>query len=451
MFFNKLIPLIRFNKFFEVQGKKGQSLVEIAISMPILIFLLIGVFEVGSALRSYLVLVNINREITRFAVRPGYLDFSTEDTIKESYGSVFRWVGDANAGNWDASKIKNSGQLDLDFGDDGSSTLIVSHVVVDTGKPCEDINDPECNNCDDFLDPSHPTFYKDDIIVHPDKGGMEYQAESFGPSETSTGDRSSKINYDVLAAELAQQNNKFNCEIIKRGGVPSSNNVIVTEMYHDQPQLFGFPLISNPFTDPVPLYTHTVMRLIGASRSTGSVNFSNINAIGPLCLAYPLTSPQSVIDSSSIGSKIDILGGAGPSDWGWLTWNPSEDDENYLNDELAYYQISGNDYTNPNEPDDHSLSVGDYVTSMNGTINSNDTRDLMTGLVGRDIIIPIWDDTSPNGFIQLDNPNKPPPKVGAYLISSFVKVRITFEDDIQITPNKKIFATYLGVADECMP
>ncbi|MCB0197471.1 MAG: hypothetical protein KDJ65_36325, partial [Anaerolineae bacterium] len=81
---------------------------------------------------------------------------------------------------------------------------------------------------------------------------------------------------------------------------------------------------------------------------------------------------------------------------------------------------------------------------MNGTVNSSDTRDLMLSLVGQEIIIPIWDDTSPNGFVKLDNPNAPPPKVGAYLISSFVKVRIDAASDIHITPKKEIFATYLG-------
>ncbi|MCB0197472.1 MAG: pilus assembly protein [Anaerolineae bacterium] len=343
MVFNKLVSLIRCNKIFDVQGKKGQSLVEIAIAMPILIFLLIGVFEVGSALRSYLVLVNVNREITRFAVRPGYLDFSTEATIDDSYKSVFNWVGSANAGEWVEDSI-NNGQLDLDFKDGGSSTLIVSHVVVNTGIPCADKKGEPLTECDcsELDDPAYETFNYDDIIIHPDMGGKGYQAQSFGPASTSTGDRSTKIDYDILTADLTKENNKFNCEILNRGGVPSSNNVIITEMYHDQPQLFGFPLISNPFTDPVPLYTHTVMRLLEGTRGI------NQNTIGPMCLAYPLTAPQSIIDSSSVGTKIDILGGAGPSDWGWLTWNPGEDDENYLNAELEYKQMSANDYTNSN-------------------------------------------------------------------------------------------------------
>ena len=107
--------------------EKGQSLVEMALAAPILIFLLIGVFEVGWAIRSYVVLVNVNREITRFAVRPGYLDFSDESTVAASYGKVRSWV--------DTSL---TGQLDMNFDEtDGNATLIISHLVADTGMPCD--------------------------------------------------------------------------------------------------------------------------------------------------------------------------------------------------------------------------------------------------------------------------------------------------------------------------
>ncbi len=50
-----------FNKLGKATAGPGQSLVEIAITAPLLIFLLLGVFEVGWALRGYLVLVNVNR------------------------------------------------------------------------------------------------------------------------------------------------------------------------------------------------------------------------------------------------------------------------------------------------------------------------------------------------------------------------------------------------------
>ncbi|MCB0224517.1 MAG: pilus assembly protein, partial [Anaerolineae bacterium] len=86
--------------------EKGQSLVEIMIVTPLLIFLMIGVFEVGWALRGYLVLVNVNREITRYSVRPGYMNFSTQQKVGDSWQSIRKWVDTAVTGqlplNFDA-------------------------------------------------------------------------------------------------------------------------------------------------------------------------------------------------------------------------------------------------------------------------------------------------------------------------------------------------------------
>ena len=75
----------RSNEKLLTRPAKGQSLVEMAIITPLLIFFMLGIFEVGWALRNYLVLVNVNREITRFAVRPGYLNFSTLADVNTSF------------------------------------------------------------------------------------------------------------------------------------------------------------------------------------------------------------------------------------------------------------------------------------------------------------------------------------------------------------------------------
>jgi len=53
---------------------RGQGLVEFALILPILILLLIGVVEIGYALRSYLIVVNADREGCRFAARGRFSD-----------------------------------------------------------------------------------------------------------------------------------------------------------------------------------------------------------------------------------------------------------------------------------------------------------------------------------------------------------------------------------------
>ena len=418
--------------------EKGQSLVEMAIITPLLIFLLLGVFEVGHAVRGYLALVNVNREITRFSVRPGYLDFTDVGTIDTSYQKVREWV-DVSLGQQLNMDFTNTG----DINNTGNATLIVSHVVVDTGFPCEDMDPKKCD-CDDFDDPSYNPYPDDDIIVYPTKPGMWYQAKAYGPAETTTGDRSSKIDFKSLVEnELIPQNNKFNCELIQKGGVASANNMIVTELFLDKPQLFGFPFISNPLTDPVPLYTHTTMRLVSGARDL----LDNTDTVGPLCMAYPITFHQDIFDdpdNPSIPQWIDAYEGSSSGNFGWITWNPASSNNNagYVEKELKIPQLSMNDYTNVEDPSDHSLSIGDSVSTKTGIANSSGVDDQLQLLVGKEIIIPIYVESPGTG------------SGSAYVISHFAKIKV---DQICLPRNgqqcdgkneKQIKATFLGYVDD---
>ncbi len=62
------------NKFRKKEN--GQSLVEMAVIAPILIFMLIGLFEVGYALWGYMTLLSVDRETDRYAAISGALDYS---------------------------------------------------------------------------------------------------------------------------------------------------------------------------------------------------------------------------------------------------------------------------------------------------------------------------------------------------------------------------------------
>jgi hypothetical protein len=415
--------------------KEGQSLVEMAIAVPLLLFLMIGVFEVGWALRGYLVLVNVNREATRYAVRPGYMDFSTEESMALSYSKVLTWTQDSLAA-----------QLKLNFNDlGGNSTLIISHLVVNTGLACEDENDNACDDCSDFRDPDYvedEAFATDDLILHPKMPGQAYQQKRFGPATGATGySRASRVNFtEIIENDLIPINNDFNCEMIKRGGSPSSSNAIVTELFYDQPQLFGFPFVSNPFTDPVPLYSHTVMRIVDASR--GELT-TNIDTLGPICMAYPFTLKERTFVP---GTTYDIFDGQSdygqPQDSrGYLGWFPDGTlSTQTLSDELSFPQLSITTYENALVPGDKSLSVGDYVKSIRG--NQAGLIDQIRGLAGQEIVIPVWD--------VFNGPED------AYHISQFIRVRIrgTTAADIDLNSGGAgnppfIMATYLGPAENC--
>jgi hypothetical protein len=423
-----------------------------AITAPILIFMMIGVFEIGWGLRGYIILTNINREITRFAVRPGYLDFSTKADVITSYNRIYDWVETAN-----------SGELPLNFAADstGNVSLIVSHVVIDTGFPFDVSNSAYDNpatewNCN-VLDPTHASynpsviFTDDDLIIHPGISTYAYQAMTFpDPISATRAIPASRIDYASLVSQtLIPQNNKFNCEIIKKGGVASANNVMITQMFFNQEHLFGFPFISNTVTDPVPMYAHTSMRLSTAARSSGSQSGSivdNISTTGPVCAAMPIIIEEDqLVGAQPDVTQLDILDGNEGGDWGWLVWNPAEDDENYLQRELKYPQLSLNDFTNTALTSDHTLNVGDHVKSYNGLADSSDIRTALQDLVGETIIVPVWNGTT--GFVTDNIPSLHPSDVKSYVITRFIKVRINV-DGIKLTPDKAIMATYVGPADD---
>lgn len=405
-------------------AKQGQGLVEMAVVTPIIIFMMIGTFEVGWALRSYLVLVNVSREATRFAIRPGYLDFSEGQRDAVGYEAVLT-----------QTHASLSRRLPLDF--ETNSQLIISHLVVDTGWPC----DPEANiadcDCDAFTDPAAnynaaQAYTYDDLMLHPNSGDRDFYVTAF-PTTTIT---ATLLNYAVEVEERAHQNNRFNCELMKKGGIPSANNYIVTELSYEQPQLFGFPLISNPLTDPIPLYTRTSMRMIAGAR-----NFEQADVVGPLCDAYPFTLHEDQV-VGQLNQPVDIFGGPGGSDFGWLAWNPAQaigsNSTRYLRDELRTGRTPLNDFINARDATDTRLSVGDYVASMQGDKAAVESSNkLVSGLIGQTIRIPLYDSFSHGSGGERD----------AYRVAGFAWVRINSASDINL-PGKTVYATYLGDAGE---
>jgi hypothetical protein len=65
-------------KKWQLRGNRGQSLVELALTLPLLLLMFAGLIEIGAALRNYLVVVNANREGTRFAARGRWFDSDEE-------------------------------------------------------------------------------------------------------------------------------------------------------------------------------------------------------------------------------------------------------------------------------------------------------------------------------------------------------------------------------------
>jgi hypothetical protein len=213
--------------------ESGQSLVEMVLITPLLLLMFLGVLEVGWALRGYLVLVNASREGARFAARGRYLDFSQPTYDSIGYPLVLDHISDTIAS-----------QLAVDFTSPHSNAaVIMSHYFVDTGDS---------------------SVLTDDLVLTP-REVPTYWVRYGKPIASS-------VDIDELTAQLIAENIQFNTLLKQRdpAAPPSVNSVIIVELYYEQRQLLGVPIISNRFTDPVPLYTYTMMRIASDARASGT-------------------------------------------------------------------------------------------------------------------------------------------------------------------------------------
>lgn len=198
---------------------KGQALVEMAIITPVLIFLLIGVLEIGWMLRGYLILTNANREAARFAVRQNYLDFNSDDI---GYEKV-----------WTHTLESISGQIPFD---ENHGTMLISYIhIVATCTQTLAISTPL----------NVPTYTWKYPITSPE---------------------TTNLNYIEISDRALQDQIRHACDEEYFNFIPSNSDMVTVEMWYRHSQLFGFPLISNPLTDPVPMYANTTFRKAPDSR-----------------------------------------------------------------------------------------------------------------------------------------------------------------------------------------
>lgn len=195
---------------------KGQALVETAIILPILLIMMIGVLEVGWALRGYLVLSNANREAARWAAKRNSLDFSQpnpgyEDVLAHTNATI-------------------GGQIPFTT----SGTMIVSYFHFDV--PCTG------------------TF----TVTTPIQVSTYTWKYPISATETT------KMDYTELIEREFQQQRAYACSLVGTSYAPQEHNLIAVEMWYYQKQLLGFPGIN--LFDPVPFYTHSVFRRYESER-----------------------------------------------------------------------------------------------------------------------------------------------------------------------------------------
>ena len=226
-----------------LRHKKGQSLVEVAIFAPLLIFILMGVFEVGYAIRNYMIILNASREGARFAARPQYLDAGYEVIFNHTKSSIAE---------------------QLDFENKGD--IVVSILESDSNLPCNPNTLDDMNGNRKFSpDPQIPGVQTD---WWPDCDCSLVATNPYTPYQslittTTYISESTRLDLQDLMLNLSEENNVHNCLAMKKTTliIPTINRSVAVEVFYEHNQLFGFPFISNPFTDPITLHAYTIMRI----------------------------------------------------------------------------------------------------------------------------------------------------------------------------------------------
>jgi len=208
-----------------MRNEHGQSLVEMALMTPILLMMFLGVFEVGYALRNGLIVINTAREAARFATKGENLIVTDDSTI--GYEGVISH-----------SITSAADQLQGELYTPGESGMVISQIIATVT-----MTDCQCNNYH---------------VLYPGEFGREDLSYSTAPQYTS------RLDYLREAQEVGERHRDIACRYLDDEGKPTipDEHMVIVEMWYNSKQLLGVPIISNPLTDPIPIYSRAVMRKV---------------------------------------------------------------------------------------------------------------------------------------------------------------------------------------------
>lgn len=238
------------------ERQAGQSIVELAIAFPVLLLLFVGLIELGLVLRSYLVLVNANREAARYAARaPQFVNEDLEDVTD----SVIA-----------ARAVDSAGGLNVDLTDPGGNfTVFVHRFHIDTGQPGDSSDDDIRINNVPTVDECAPPCVGA-CMVWSSTYGVDADAASYreGP------DRVSEVNLLNKCQQLWNDNEGFNAAMATVAATTtpgevyesSSLEVVIVELFYDHAQALKVPFFTVIIPDPLTLHIATEMRITGVGR-----------------------------------------------------------------------------------------------------------------------------------------------------------------------------------------
>jgi hypothetical protein len=211
-------PINPIKRAWRAHRRRGQSLVEFAILLPLLLIMLSGLIEFGFMLNQYLDLIDAAREVARFA--------ADEDPVHDNTGSfnanpTTSPMSDVYSRVWaNADRaLDTGGQISLD---PASDDVVVSFFSVNFN--------------------AVTARYPLPVGTNGGENGWQY----FGnhTSEFSSGDMQGIVTDSVTA---------------NGGFLPPNTGVVLVEIFYDYHMIMGLPWIRAFVSDPVTLHVYAIM------------------------------------------------------------------------------------------------------------------------------------------------------------------------------------------------
>jgi hypothetical protein len=211
--------------------ERGQGLVEMVIVLPVLLILLLGVVEMGYAMRNYLIIVNANREGCRFAARGRFDDDRVGDRV-------------VSAGGFDTRL--GTGVPFLRTGMDSpdpNTAIIITHIPMDSSG--------------DVL--AYTTWISG--VIPSEGGGMQFVVAENSMITTTMAE---------IVARHRDSTQSINAMREAAMYEPMDNRIVVVETFFAHHPLWNTPII--PLPDPWLMHTRTEMR-VTTDRGGGARRF----------------------------------------------------------------------------------------------------------------------------------------------------------------------------------
>jgi len=195
----------------------GQSMVEFALLLPLLLMMLSGLVEFGFAINMYLDLVDTAREVARFS--------SDDDPIHLPDGTItdYNQVFYLQAGNMTTYTLTQAGQIVLDPNEDD---LVVTVFQVQ--------NQNVVSRFPNTFTDTRPAGNCSGAMQGGDLGWRMYCNDT---SELSTAEVETRID--------------------RLPNVPPNTGIVLVEIFYDYHMVLALPWITAFVPDPIPLHAYT--------------------------------------------------------------------------------------------------------------------------------------------------------------------------------------------------